>query len=59
MIVKTVRHLMPDNRTHAAIVERVVSFRIVEGRLQDSGGKADLVELGIGGTVNVGPAGFL
>src|SRR5437899_11857974 len=47
LIVKAVRHLMTDHGADAAVVESIVSFWIVKRRLENAGGKNDLVELWI------------
>src|ERR1035437_2729189 len=44
LIVERVRHLVPDDGTHRTIVHRFIRVRIEERRLQDSGGKYDLVQ---------------
>src|SRR5204862_6189883 len=45
LIIEAVRHFVTDDRADAAIIERIVSFRIVERWLQNSGRKNDFVEL--------------
>src|SRR5436190_24267181 len=47
LIVEAVGHLMTNDRADASIIECLVRFRIVEGRLENAGGKNDLVELRI------------
>src|ERR1041385_6175841 len=46
-IIETVRHLVTDHGADAAVIDRVIGFWIVEGRLQNTCGKNDLVELRI------------
>src|SRR5437899_1989617 len=45
LIVEAVRHLVTDDRAYPAIIKRIVGFRIVERRLQNSGWENDFVEL--------------
>ena len=33
LVVETVRHLMPNHSANAAIIERIINFRIVKRRL--------------------------
>src|SRR6266542_2345621 len=42
-VVEAMRHFVTNDGADTAIVERVVRLRIVEGRLQNSRGKNDLV----------------
>src|SRR5947207_14803668 len=43
LIVKAVRHFMPNHRTHAAVIQSVVGAGVEERRLQNAGGKNDLI----------------
>ena len=43
LVVESVRHLMSDNDSDRSVVDRVVSIRIEERRLEDSCREADLV----------------
>ena len=45
LVVEPVRHLVADDGAHRAVVDGVVRLRVEEGRLQDAGGKHDLVHL--------------
>ena len=54
LIVETVSHLVTDHNADSTIVHCVVSLRVVEGRLQNCCGEADLV----GGGVVVGVHGL-
>ena len=45
LIVEAVRHFVTDHRADAAIIKRIVGFRIIERGLQNSGWKNDFVEL--------------
>ena len=47
LVVEAVADLMADHRADAAIIHRIVGLGIEERRLQDGGGKDDLVEGGI------------
>src|SRR5438552_16820468 len=43
LIIEAVRHLLPDDSTHAPVVHRVIRVRIEKRRLHDSGREDDLV----------------
>ena len=48
LIVEMVAHLVADDGADAAIVDRGIGVRIEERRLQDRGGKHDLVHHRVG-----------
>src|SRR5262249_49321416 len=43
LIVETMRDLMPDDRAHSAVVDRIVSREVKEWRLEDAGRKRNIV----------------
>ncbi len=43
LVIEAVTHLVSDDRAHPAVIHGVVSVRIEERRLHDSGRKYDLV----------------
>src|SRR6266481_561319 len=47
VVVKTMCDFMSDDRSHSAVIHRVIGFRIVEGRLQDAGGKDDFIHAAV------------
>src|SRR5205807_6733210 len=47
LIVKTVGQLMPNGASGIAVVGSVVDLGVVQGRLQDSGRKVDVIHLGV------------
>ena len=46
-VVEAVRDLVPDHNADAAVIDRVIGFRVEEGRLQDARREDDLVAGGV------------
>jgi hypothetical protein len=47
VVVKTMCDFMSDDRSHSAVVHRVIGLRIVEGRLQDACRKDDFIHAAV------------
>src|SRR6185312_9691068 len=47
LIIEAVRELVPDHGANAAEIHGIIGLKVVKRRLQDSGGKVDIVFAGI------------